>query len=75
MRKVIDDGPDRESAMHVKSGLELTWREQESIDPPQALGFDINKQPRAAFAAGDTGIALQSPIRRIAADDLDRISG
>jgi hypothetical protein len=75
MREVIDDGPDREPAMHVKGGPEFARREQKSVDPPQPLGFDIDEQPRAAFAAGDAGIALQFPTHRIAADDLDRSSG
>jgi len=70
MREVIDDGPDRELALHMKRGLELARWEQVSIDASQALRFDIDEQPGAAFAAGEAGIALQSPRRRVAADDL-----
>jgi hypothetical protein len=70
MRKVVDDRPDRELALHMKRGLEFARWEQVSIDAPQALRFDIDEQARAAFAAGEAGIALQSPRRRVAADDL-----
>ena len=55
MRKVIDDGPDCELALHVKRGLEFARREQVSIDAAQAPRFDIDEQARAAFAASDAG--------------------
>src|SRR3984957_16131375 len=71
MRKVVDDGPDRELALHMKRRLELAPREQVSIDAAQALRFDIDEQARAAFAASEAWISLQSPRRRVAPDDLD----
>jgi hypothetical protein len=70
MRKLIDDGPDREPAVHMKGGLKATLGKQESIDAPHAKRFDIGKQPGAAFATGEAWISLQSPRRRVAADDL-----
>jgi hypothetical protein len=73
MRKVIDDGPDGELALHMKGWLEFARWQQESVHASKAKLFDIDKQPRAAFAACDARIALQLPIRRIAAHDLDRI--
>lgn len=75
MREVIDDGPDRELALHMKGGPEFAWREQEPVDAPQAPRHDIDEEARAAFAASDAGVALQFPIRRVAAHDLDRVSG
>jgi hypothetical protein len=75
MRKVIDDGPDRELALHMKRGLELAGREQVSIDATQARRLDIDEQARAAFATGDAGIALEFPRHRVAADDLDGVGG
>jgi hypothetical protein len=75
MRKAIDDGPDRELALHMKSGLEFPLREQESVHAPQAPRFDIDKETRAALAAGEAGISLQFPSRRIAADDRHGIGG
>src|SRR5271154_5121869 len=73
MREVVDDGPDRELALHVKRRLEFARREQVSIDAAQALRFDIDELARAAFAAGEAGISLQSPSRRVAADDFHRV--
>src|ERR1700722_14885339 len=70
MRKVVDDGPDRELALHMKRWLELAPREQVSIDAAQALRFDIDEQARAAFAASEAGIALEFPGQRVAAHDL-----
>jgi hypothetical protein len=73
MREVIDDGPDRELALHMKGRLEFARREQEPVDAPEIPPQDIDKQPRAAFAAGEAWISLQSPRRRVAADDLHGI--
>jgi hypothetical protein len=70
MRKVVDDRSDRELALHMKRRLEFAQREQVSIDAAQAPRFDIDEQARAAFATGEAGISLQSPRRRVAADDL-----
>src|SRR5580700_12072572 len=70
MREVIDDRSDRELALHMKRGLELARREQVSIDAAQAPRFDIDEEARAAFAASEAWISLQSPRRRVAADDL-----
>jgi hypothetical protein len=75
MRKVVDDGPDCEPAMHMKGRLKPALREKASVDASNAARFDIDEHARAAFAAGDARIALQFPIRRIAADDLDRVGG
>jgi hypothetical protein len=75
MWEVVDDGPDCELALHMKGGLEFARREQESVDAPQALRFDIDEEARAAFATGDAGIALQFPSRRVAADHVDRSGG
>jgi hypothetical protein len=55
MRKVVDDGPHRELALHMKRRLELARGEQVSIDAAQALRFDIDEQARAAFAAVKRG--------------------
>src|ERR1700722_19227492 len=71
MGEVIDDRPDRELALHMKRGLELARGEQVSIDAAQAPRFDIDEQARAAFAASEAWISLQSPRRRVAADDLN----
>src|ERR1700733_7166327 len=73
MRKVVDDGPHRELALYMKCGLEFARREQISIDAAQAVRFDIDEQARAAFAASEAWISLQSPRRRVAADDLDGV--
>ena len=73
MREVIDDRSDRELALHMKCGLELARGEQVSIDAAQALRFNIDEQARAAFATGEAWISLQSPRRRVAADDLDSV--
>ena len=73
MREVVDDRPDRELALHMKRRLEFARREQEPIDAAKPFRFDIDEQARAAFAAGEAGIALQSPGHRVAADDLDRV--
>jgi hypothetical protein len=73
MREVIDDRSDRELALHMKRGLELARREQVSIDAAQAPRFDIDEEARAAFAASEAWISLQSPRRRVAADDLDGV--
>jgi hypothetical protein len=73
--KLVDNGPDRELALHMKGGLEFAGREQESVDAPQALRFDIDEKARAAFATGDAGIALEFPSRRVAADHVDRSGG
>ena len=40
------------------------------MTPRKAPRFDIDEEPRGAFAAGDAGIALQFPSHRIAADNL-----
>ena len=58
MWKVVDDGPDRELALHMKRRPKLVRREQESIDASQAPRLDIDEKARAAFAAGDAGIPL-----------------
>ncbi len=47
MRKVIDDGPDRELALHMKRRLEFAGREQVAIDATQARRLDIDEQARA----------------------------
>ena len=47
MWKIIDDGPDGELALHVKGGPEFARREQESVDAPQALRFDIDEETGA----------------------------
>ena len=75
MRKVVDDWPDRELALHVKGRLEFARREQISVDAPQVPPKDIDEQAGAAFAAGEAGIALQFPRQGIAADDLDGVGG
>jgi hypothetical protein len=78
MRKLIDDGPDCEPAVHMKGGLKAALGEQKSIDAPHAKRFDIGKQSGAAFATGDAGVPLQFPGRWIAANDGDcvgRIDG
>ena len=73
MRKVVDDWPDRELALHMKCRLEFPRREQESIDAPEIPPQDIDEEARAAFAAGEAGISLQFPIRRVSADDLQGV--
>jgi hypothetical protein len=73
MGQLVDDRPDRELALHMKRGLEFAGREQVSIDAAQALRFDVDEQPCAAFATGEAWISLQSPRRRVAADDLDSV--
>src|SRR6185437_3290911 len=78
MRKVVDDGADREPAVHVKGGVALVRREQESVDAPEAPRFDIDEEACPAFPAGDARIALELPPERVAAHDLDglgRIDG
>src|SRR5580704_6733497 len=44
-----------------------------TIDAAQAPRFDIDEQARAAFAASETWISLQSPRRLVAADDLNGV--
>src|ERR1700689_4194897 len=51
MREVIDDGPDRELALHMKRGLEFARRQQVSVDASQARRLNIDEQAGAAFAA------------------------
>ena len=75
MRKVVDDWPDGELALHMKCRLKFARREQEFVDAPQVPRFDIDEQPCAAFAAGDAGISLEFPSHRIAADDLHGVGG
>ena len=73
MRKVVDDGPDGELALRMKGRLEFVRREQESVHAAQVPREDIDEEPRAAFAAGEAGVALQFPIQRVAADHFDRV--
>ena len=47
MRKLIDDGPDCEPAVHMKGGLKAALGEQESIDAPHAKRFDIGRVPHS----------------------------
>jgi hypothetical protein len=75
MRQVVDDWPNRELALHMKRGLEGARREQVSIDPSQALRFDIDEQARPAFPAREAGAPLQFPSCRIAANDFHGVGG
>src|ERR1700734_2232475 len=75
MREVIDDGPDREPALHMKRGLEFARRQQVSVDASQARRLNIDEQAGAAFAASEAGISLQFPRQGIAADHVDGVGG
>src|SRR5580698_3646779 len=75
MPEAVDHRPDRELALNMKCRLKFAGREQEPVDAPQVPPKDIDKEARAAFAAGDAGIALECPRHRIAADDLDGVGG
>jgi hypothetical protein len=66
-------GRTRELTVHRKGGLEAALGEKVSVDAPQALRFDIDKQTGTAFAAGEARTPFQFPSRRIAADDIDGI--